>query len=90
MKTTIALFLTLSACAIALPTEASAQDRAGCRSMCGINLERGIPEQGRQQTTRSQNSCFRTCMRRTPAAGVGGGTTSGTVGAGGVRDERRR
>jgi len=90
MKTTIALFLTLSACTIALPTAASAQSRAGCRNMCGINLERGVPEQGRQQTTRSQNSCFRACMQRAPAAGVGGGTPGSTVGAGGVRDDRRR
>jgi hypothetical protein len=74
MKTTIALLLTLSAGTLALPTAASAQDETGCRNMCGIHLVRGVPEQGRQQVTRKQNSCYRTCMRRTPSAGAGGGT----------------
>jgi hypothetical protein len=85
MKTTIALLISLAVCGFTLTTNASAQSRADCRNMCGISLVPGIPEQGKQQTTREQNSCYRTCMQRTPRAG----TPPATVGSRPRNDQGR-
>jgi hypothetical protein len=73
MNRIFALLLTAAACVIYLPTDAAAQDESGCRRMCGISLVRGASQQGRQQVSRKQNSCYRTCMKRTPSAGAPGG-----------------
>ena len=62
---TVAVLLSLSACSIALITDAAAQSREVCRTKCGY-VESFGPDTGKASQTPQVNACYRKCMKRAP------------------------